>query len=178
MRKFLSYVSIIIFLLGCTKFGKNLTVRGKVINAVTNQGIPNEKVKILKSTGIYLGNHVTQKTDFNDFTSEPNAVVEAQAVNEIIFKPGVHLKAGTTFHAFIGDIICAKSAYVSDNNENSNSENNINSINSKRILVSSKPVVYPNPNNGSFKIKWNEFDTDKQLNLSVYDLSGKLLFQS
>jgi hypothetical protein len=121
--------------------------------------------------GIYLGEHVTQKTDFLAMTSEPNAVVEAQAGAEIVFKPGAHLKAGTTFHAFIGDVACEKSmAAVLEEPEESTGSTML------EIKSDSEPVIYPNPNAGSFTITWDEVNPETPLTVTAADLSGKELF--
>jgi hypothetical protein len=124
--------------------------------------------------GIYLGDHVTQKTDFVQMTSEPNAVVEAQAGVEIVFKAGVHLKAGTTFHAFIGDITCEKSmSNPDDSADGQNGNNGQNALSNESDAI--EPTIYPNPNNGSFTVAWEGVSSGTDLLLTVYDLTGKQL---
>ncbi|MBL1281014.1 MAG: hypothetical protein COA33_012110 [Fluviicola sp.] len=61
MKVILYIVSIILlFSLSCTKFGKNIRVSGRVINPVTNKGIPDIEVKLLKtSTTFAQGKHAT-----------------------------------------------------------------------------------------------------------------------
>jgi hypothetical protein len=127
--------------------------------------------------GIYLGEHVTQKTDFVEMTSESNAVVEAQAGAEIVFKAGVHLKAGTTFHAFIGDISCEKSITSFDSPADEQNRNNgLNALHIETSVI--EPTIYPNPNNGSFSIIWDGVSSGTELLLSVYDLTGKHLISA
>jgi hypothetical protein len=128
--------------------------------------------------GIYLGQHVTQKTDFASFSSFPNAVVELQAGTEIVFKPGVNLNYGTTFHAFIGDIACEKSSAAGIGN----SGDEVTDPDAGLAIAEAKtadrgPMVYPNPNNGSFKVDWKDAENE-ELYVAVSDLSGKQHFNA
>lgn len=129
--------------------------------------------------GIYLGQHVTQKTDFVVMTSEPNAIVEAQAGTEIVFKAGVHLKAGTTFHAFIGAIACEKSMSSNDDSDSAG-EPDENSAESAPYIEHNaiEPSVYPNPGRGSFAIAWDGVSTESDLLMDIYDLTGKPLYST
>jgi hypothetical protein len=120
--------------------------------------------------GIYLGEHVTQKTDFLAMTSEANAIVEAQAGTEIVFKPGVHLKSGTTFHAFIGDVACEKFAATETEPEETDG-----AIVAQAITTGIEPIIYPNPNTGSFIIRWDGLSRGTEIAVSIHDLSGKQL---
>lgn len=124
---------------------------------------------------IHLGNHVTQKTDFLDFIAESNAIVDAQAVNEIHFTPGVHIKSGSDFHAYIGEIICEKSQ--ANNNSDSHSGNeseeeqefvNIRKDHSEQVSI------FPNPSKQQFSILWGESGFAE---VCILDLSGKELFK-
>lgn len=49
MKAHLLFFSILL-LLSCTKFGRTHTAKGKVINPITGEGIPNAPMKILKQT--------------------------------------------------------------------------------------------------------------------------------
>ena len=51
-----------IFLLGCTKVGKNVTIKGRVLNPVTGEGIQDAEVKILKTAGGFNGGFKAIKT--------------------------------------------------------------------------------------------------------------------
>jgi hypothetical protein len=42
--------SLVLVLIGCTKFGKNMTVKGRVLNPITGEGIPNAPVIMYRST--------------------------------------------------------------------------------------------------------------------------------
>jgi hypothetical protein len=46
--KVLFYFVVFITLISCTKFGKNVTVKGKVVNPVTGQGIEIQLLKLTK----------------------------------------------------------------------------------------------------------------------------------
>jgi hypothetical protein len=48
--KHLFFLLISISLFACTKFGRTHTAKGKVINPITGEGIPNTQMKILKHT--------------------------------------------------------------------------------------------------------------------------------
>ncbi|TSJ39999.1 carboxypeptidase-like regulatory domain-containing protein [Fluviicola chungangensis] len=48
--KFLLQLFIIITIVSCTKFGKNMTVKGRVLNPITGEGIPNVPVIMYRST--------------------------------------------------------------------------------------------------------------------------------
>lgn len=127
---------------------------------------------------ILLGNHVTQKTDFLDLVVEPNAIVDAQAVNEIHFAPGVHIKKGADLHAYIGDITCEKaitSNYSSEDSENIPSEDDqfLDLRTKNREQVS----LFPNPSKHSFSIRWAESIANEVIEIHILDLSGKEVFK-
>jgi hypothetical protein len=127
---------------------------------------------------ILLGNHVTQKTDFVDLVIEPNAIVDAQAVTEIHFTPGVHVKNGSDLHAYIGDITCEKAVFNSSSN--SGSENNT-SEDSKfldmRTEDSELVSIFPNPSKNSFSVHWGENHSNQIIEILILDLSGKEVFK-
>ena len=127
---------------------------------------------------IHLGNHVTQKTDFVDLVVEPNAVVDAQAVKEIHFTPGVHIQNGSDFHAYIGDITCEKS--LSNHSNPGTSENNLGEEDEYRNSLTDKPEtisLFPNPSKRGFFIRWGEIASGEQVLVQIFDLSGKELCQ-
>lgn len=51
---------------GCTKFGKNITVEGKVYNPITGEGIENVEIKLLKVSNSFPGGFKTVKTTYTD----------------------------------------------------------------------------------------------------------------
>jgi hypothetical protein len=59
---------IIALLASCTKFGKNVTLKGRVLNPVTGEGIPGAEVKLLKIAGGYDSNYKTIKSATTDAT--------------------------------------------------------------------------------------------------------------
>lgn len=142
---------------------------------------PNYSYRVDYEAGdaILLGNHVTQKTDFLDFVSEPNAVVDAQAVNEIHFTPGVHIKSGSDFHAYIGEIICEKS--MGNNNPESGSGNESEEENhefwDRRMEFDKQVSIFPNPSRQSFSIRWGEQAESGSVEIRIMDLSGKEVFK-
>jgi hypothetical protein len=50
----------------CTKFGKNVTIKGRVMNPITGAGIPDAEVKLLKSTIGLPGGDKKIKSVFSD----------------------------------------------------------------------------------------------------------------
>nr|WP_294861675.1 T9SS type A sorting domain-containing protein [uncultured Fluviicola sp.] len=141
---------------------------------------PNYSYRVDYEAGntILLGNHVTQKTDFLDLVVEPNAIVDAQAVTEIHFTPGVHIKNGSDLHAYIGDISCEKS--LSNQNSISNSGNEIEEMNQyipQRVDNEEHVSIFPNPSKHSFSVRWEEIPTDEVIEIHILDLSGKEVFK-
>jgi len=127
---------------------------------------------------ILLGNHVTQKTDFVDLVIESNAIVDAQAVNEIHFTPGVHIKNGSDLHAYIGEITCEKS--LSNQSSTSPTGNEIEEENQyiPEIMEKEEQVfLFPNPSKNSFSIRWEEIASDEVIEIQILDLSGKEVFK-
>ena len=64
--KLLIPVLILVILASCTKFGKNVTVKGRVLNPVTGAGIEGAEVKLLKISGGYDSNYKTIKSVTTD----------------------------------------------------------------------------------------------------------------
>jgi hypothetical protein len=127
---------------------------------------------------ILLGNHVTQKTDFVDLVVEPNAIVDAQAVTEIHFTPGVHIKNGADLHAYIGDITCEKAL------SHLSSDSGPESITSEDMAFpdmraeDAQPVsIFPNPSRHSFSVRWKEAAANEVIEVRILDLSGKEVFK-
>ncbi len=50
-------VLLVLTATSCTKFGKNVTVKGRVLNPITGQGIEGAEVKLYKLTGFYDAKH-------------------------------------------------------------------------------------------------------------------------
>lgn len=141
---------------------------------------PNYSYRVDYEAGdaILLGNHVTQKTDFLDFVSESNAVVDAQAVKEIHFTPGVHIKSGSDFHAYIGEITCEKS--MGNNNPESGSGNESKEANEvlyEKGNFSEQVSIFPNPSRQSFSIRWGKQAESGIVEIQIMDLSGKEVFK-
>lgn len=123
---------------------------------------------------ILLGNHVTQKTDFLDVAVESNAIVDAQAAVEIHFAPGVHIKSGSEFHAYIGDITCEKStAHTGSDSGWESTFSEADAFPGLRSADSEPVVIFPNPARESFSIRWQGTSTGDHLEIRILDLSGK-----
>ena len=62
---FISLIGILFF--GCTKAGKNISVRGRVYNPVTNEGIPNIEITLMKEEQLSIsGGNKAVKTVYTD----------------------------------------------------------------------------------------------------------------
>lgn len=57
---------IALMLSGCTKFGKNITVKGRVLNPVTGEGIPNIQIQIVREGGGIPGGYKEVKSTVTD----------------------------------------------------------------------------------------------------------------
>ena len=57
---------VIILLISCTKFGKNVTVKGRVLNPITGEGIPNVELELLRGTGGLPGGYKSVKSTKTD----------------------------------------------------------------------------------------------------------------
>ena len=59
------YIALFVFV-SCTKFGKNVTVKGRVLNPVTGQGVAVAEIWLQKSSGGYEGGYKTVKKAISD----------------------------------------------------------------------------------------------------------------
>lgn len=99
---------------------------------------------------IYMGNHVTQKTDFKDITFENHAVVSTMAGEAIHIKDGFHAKPGTEWHAFIDVEFCTKSLGT-DNTTVFGSGTTAYDETTAWAETSPKLLIVPNPTNGEIQ---------------------------
>ena len=66
MKPLFIFVFAFALLSACTKFGKNVTVKGRVLNPVTGQGIVGAEIWLQKSSGGYEGGYKTVKKAISD----------------------------------------------------------------------------------------------------------------
>ncbi|MGV3613582.1 MAG: T9SS type A sorting domain-containing protein [Fluviicola sp.] len=135
------------------------------------------KVDYEAGNTILLGNHVTQKTDFLDLVVESNAIVDAQAEQEIHFTPGVHIKSGSDLHAYIGEITCEKGLFNSSSDEsfeNSDSDSRLRYFGTDNTEQVS---IFPNPSKQSITIQWAEEKKNERIEVQIFNLSGLELFK-
>ena len=102
--KFLLPLFILITIISCTKFGKNVTVKGRVMNPVTGEGIEGAEVKLYKLTGFYDAKHKAIQSattdasgyfELNKYTwSSPSARCEPK---DDLYKLGWTKDGGQTF---------------------------------------------------------------------------------
>ena len=127
---------------------------------------------------IYIGNHVTQQTDFKDVEVNSNGELICRAAEKIIIKPGFKTEAGAKFVAKILPYGCNStkstindnpylgSVEITDNTDHVQDQANNNSDESI--------VIYPNPTNHSFTINTHN---DLPVIYKIYNLQGKLVQQ-
>ena len=66
MRSVFALIGIFLVFASCTKFGKNVTLKGRVINPVTGEGIEGAEVKLYRIAGGYDSNYKTIKSATTD----------------------------------------------------------------------------------------------------------------
>lgn len=66
MRRNIFLFLLLISVFSCTKFGKNVTIKGKVLNPITGEGIPNVEVELLKTTAGLPGGNKGVKSTYTD----------------------------------------------------------------------------------------------------------------
>lgn len=128
---------------------------------------------------IYMGQQVTNKTDFQPVSVEANAHVDAMAGVEINLKPGVHIKNGSEVHLHIGELECEKS-YASGNEENSNHNGSHSNPKNPGGLAEINPkdkiILYPNPSTTAFSIHNGTIHNNSEVIVQIFNLnSSKLL---
>lgn len=111
------------------------------------------------------------------FTVEPGANLTCKAGDRIVIKPGVHIKAGANFHAFIAPVTCSDGPldyqiykYI----ENENNNNSIDTINNQ-ILSNNAISIFPNPSDGNMQISYEIPETETGT-FEVYNMMGEKLF--
>lgn len=66
MRRNIFLFLLLVSVFSCTKFGKNVTIKGKVLNPITGEGIPNVEVELLKTTAGLPGGNKGVKSTYTD----------------------------------------------------------------------------------------------------------------
>ncbi len=80
-------VIVLITLASCTKIGRNITVKGKVINPITGQGISGVEIKLLRSQNLqYNGGYKAIKKVISD--ENGNFEINAMRLGPIYLIPG------------------------------------------------------------------------------------------
>jgi len=125
---------------------------------------------------------------------QPHTTVVFEARNEIILKPGFHAKAGSNFIAKIGDceLGCNNGKNIgadepkmvvfnSDSDTIEHSYNEIIKTNMNLNIIKNNAsiqelTIYPNPNDGTFSIKFNE--TSEFLKITITDIRGTIIYNT
>ncbi|HRO76467.1 MAG TPA: T9SS type A sorting domain-containing protein [Crocinitomicaceae bacterium] len=128
---------------------------------------------------IVVGNLVTPKTDPGDYVVEQNADLRLEAGQQIVLKPGVHIKNGATAHLKIAYQECFATSGLQVQNPPQASAEEMNSSDSEQQNLSTNELeretitVFPNPSTESFTI---EITNNINLQtLTIYNVSGQLV---
>lgn len=139
------------------------------------------RADIVARNEIYIGESVTQRTDFKPAEIFENASVNFTACKEINIKPGFHTQAGSEFHAKVDDEVCDCGGSKSALNTGSPGGDSDYSITGKphEVLYSEEKSVnsmdirlYPNPGRDKVKLEIND-EKVFGFEYSVFDLQGK-----
>ena len=111
-----------------------------------------------------------------------------EAGNSVILKPGFHAKSGSNFVAKIGD--CERGCNNGKNKDMDEYESTIFDSNSDEIVQESmvtsvsenyenttKFIIYPNPNQGSFSIKLSNEQSELQ-KIIITDIRGVVIYNN
>ncbi len=157
--------------------GYNLFLQNKRIGYYARPNYP-YYVDYTSLNGIYLGQQVTNKTNFQPLTVENNAHVNAMAGVEINLKPGVHIKNGADVYLHIGELECVKAGF---SNEATNSSDNAASSTFTRPFKAeeskSQVLLYPNPSTTEFSVRFGSAINDTRVEIRVLSITGVELVQ-
>ena len=120
---------------------------------------------------IFMGQDVTNKTNFQPLSIESNAHVDAMAGVEINLKPGVHIKNGAEVHLHIGELECEKSA-ASDYGNQDNEYNSFSITSRIKENVEEQVILYPNPSKNAFSIQSSSGSKGSEVNIRIFSLNG------
>lgn len=140
-----------------------VALQNKVIGKNHNQTIPNYKYSAWYKAynRIEIGHKVTPKTDPGDYIIEATGDITVYAQDSVIIKSGFHAQPGSNFHAFTHYDGCSRPRGKSKSSAQNEGTTNVSKEISRSSIVNNTQsktkfgnsvVVYPNPNNGKFKI--------------------------
>ncbi|MBI2259631.1 MAG: T9SS type A sorting domain-containing protein [Flavobacteriia bacterium] len=127
---------------------------------------------------VFIGDSVTQRTDFKGFSVKSNAVVNVQAGNTIHFVDEIELIG--SFHAFNGIVECEIDGFsgmaIKDKNLLEKIDpKKVNTSGSNIYNVQTQINLFPNPNTNEFQIEIKNIDKSEIFEFQVYDNFGKLM---
>lgn len=161
---------------------QNLTVGSQVLPSVTYKS--ERRAKFL----IEVGEDVTPITNQNPYVAEPNADIRLHAGNEVIFKPGVHIKNGAQLHAYIEYTDCSQNLVMSNydegiplnyntgiNNTNNDLDDVVENQENSKIASTWDVKIFPNPTNNDY-FYLEVLSESSANNVKIYSSLGKLLY--
>lgn len=147
--------------------------------------------ELIQPTGnAVVKNHIFNRFNFklhkiknnltlDNVTFKDDCIVSCIAGNQIKLAPGTNLKPNSTGNIFLRggngtgavDVGCANIISNPESRPTASYDNTAKNLNSKTVL-------YPNPNNGAFKLYnvQSELFGNETINLDVFDLNGRSLF--
>lgn len=147
-----------------------------------NKTVPSGYYAEYENDTILSGHSVTQTIKEGNYTIEANAEIELEASNTIILKPGFYAKKGSHFKAFIEtpdvcyqidpddpQVVIKGHITQGYNNFHEPAKESDSSTNDLKIDIVS--FIYPNPNNGTFIIKFSGKD-NKPYIVAILNICG------
>ena len=120
---------------------------------------------------IFIGSHVTQRTDFKGVEVQQNAVLICNAADQIIIKPGFKTEYGAVFAARINPYNCSttKQVIATEPYIENTSDNNAIVSNTKE---ENEIVIFPNPTTNNFTIKTT---SNLLITYQIFNLQGEMV---
>jgi len=139
------------------------------------------KVDYEAKTVIIVGREVTPKTDIAPFVILANGDVTFKSEGAIIFEAGFITEPGAIVYAFIGPIDYNDDCVIPPTDKSPEISGDYSETEIKTEVQenpTNTAIIYPNPTSGDFVVEvGNSFDGGL-FSLSVFDLSGKLVYQN
>lgn len=153
-------LSVFVVEFGCNNLAFDLTIQNQTDNSALDY-----KAK----------NNITFGSNYNTLT---NAVVDARAGKQIIFKAATTIKSGSSFLAKIENL-CPDLTYAGVPGNFSKSGSTA-TTGMKPDDIKGKLVLSPNPNNGFFELSMKNFAEleNGKINVDVLDINGRLVYQN
>lgn len=133
--------------------------------------------KIQAPHDVYIGQKVTDRTDYKPAIFRANSHIDVRAGKEIRIAPGTEVYAGSRSHFKITDFDCAEVKTMVTSNEGTNEATETTSETGFKTEETIDWVnVYPNPSSGKVFVQFKE-DPEADMEFAIYGISGQLIQQ-